>query len=31
MKLLTLKEAADRLGSSAQTLYNVEAFLELFP
>jgi predicted DNA-binding transcriptional regulator AlpA len=31
MKLLILKEAADRLGFSAQTLYNVEAFLELFP
>jgi len=31
MKLLILKEAADRLGFSAQTLYNAEAFLELFP
>ncbi len=31
MKLLILKEAADRLGFSMQTLYNAEAFLELFP
>jgi hypothetical protein len=31
MKLLILKEAADGLSFSAQTLYNVEAFLELFP
>ncbi len=31
MKLITLKEAADRLSFSAQTPYNVEAFLELFP